>query len=212
MPPINLTDAQSALQEKARLRRAYEAQDAAAAGKGGFPNNSGGMTEWKTWKRVAWSNGNGRAGNGSKGPETRDKQVSAVEPDSCLLCQPMTAAEEKALLGAKFGVTPSANEINGEINGTGTKVPTTPPPLMPCPPVSYIQEMREEDARVSRMVLADAFVPLGDSGFSPDDGKRFPREDLKRGSSLNGVTEEGYGGEEVNGTGLETPGPPKPVE
>ncbi|KAJ7580844.1 hypothetical protein C8J56DRAFT_896199 [Mycena floridula] len=158
------------------------------------------------------SNGNGRLGNKRQGSgNERQGSLSGrarpTPPVSAAGQKPMTAAEEKALLGAKFGVTPSASRINGGINGTGTKVPTTPPPLMPCPPVSYIPETQEEDARVSRMVLVDAFVPLGDSGCSPDDGKRFPREDLKRGSSSNGVTEGGYGGEEVNGTGLKTPGP-----
>ncbi|KAJ7580945.1 hypothetical protein C8J56DRAFT_1057916 [Mycena floridula] len=41
------------------------------------------------------------------------------------------------------------NGING--NGGAVKVPTTPPPLIPRPSVSYIQETQEEDARSRRL-------------------------------------------------------------
>ncbi|KAJ7580927.1 hypothetical protein C8J56DRAFT_896276 [Mycena floridula] len=129
--------------------------------------------------------GSERQGSGNERQASLTGRARPTPPASAAGQKPMTAAEDKALLGAKFGITPSANGINA---GTGTKVPTTPPPLMPRPPVSYIQETQEEDARVSRMVLADAVVPL---------------DDINRGSTLNGVTEQ------VNG--IKMPGPPPPL-
>jgi hypothetical protein len=83
----------------------------------------------------------------------------------------MSAAEEKAMLAAKFNSvgrgSPNANgNGNGSANGgsstppsldsvssgaqSATNSPLTPaqlPPLMPRPPDAYIQETREEDAR-----------------------------------------------------------------
>ncbi|KAJ7572157.1 hypothetical protein C8J56DRAFT_1079114 [Mycena floridula] len=210
MPPINLTDAQSALQEKARLRRAYEALPAL-----GLSTDAGSAIaekervrrKYEMQDRVAsnpnpnqssvlsppvspnqgsgipgngspGSNGNGRPGNKRQGSGNERQgsltgRARPTPPVSAAGQKPMMAAEEKALLGAKFGVTPSANGINGGINGTGTKVPTTPPPLMPCPPVSYIQETWEEDARMTEEVsprrCQEGFVGITEEGYGVSD-------------------------------------------
>ncbi|KAJ7580871.1 hypothetical protein C8J56DRAFT_896224 [Mycena floridula] len=245
-PGVGLSaDAGSAIAEKERLRRKYEMQDReagangpirAAGANGPIPPGANGPIPPPRQSSVLLppvspNQGSGRPGNERQGSGNErqasgnERQASGNErqasltgrarptpPASAAGQKPMTAAEEKALLGAKFGVAPtSANGINGGgINGgTGTKVPTTPPPLMPRPPVSYIQETQEEDPRVSRMV-AHAVVPM-------DDVKRDSTlDDFKRGSTLDGVAEEGYrGAEEVNGikmAGPPPPLPPKPAE
>ena len=79
----------------------------------------------------------------------------------------LTAAEEKALLRAKFEARDSGNtrkspppptipngSASAVTNGTTSPTvttPSTPPPLKPRPPVEYIKETQEEDARLSRL-------------------------------------------------------------
>ena len=70
----------------------------------------------------------------------------------------LTAAEEKALLKAKYEARdggrkttqPITNGGTSNSNGPSSATPSTPPPLMPRPPVEYIKETQEEDARLSR--------------------------------------------------------------
>ena len=71
--------------------------------------------------------------------------------------RPLTAAEEKAQLRAKYEAEEqTASSINGHAAdappsrhpyATATPTSGTPPPLMPRPPVEYIQETQEADIR-----------------------------------------------------------------
>ncbi|KAF9462710.1 hypothetical protein BDZ94DRAFT_1290119 [Collybia nuda] len=86
----------------------------------------------------------------------------------------MTAAEEKALLKAQYaaedaraakpranGYGPGRPESSSARSQPPPSTPPPPPPLMPRPPVEYIQETQEEDARVSRFV-GNGTLPLDD--------------------------------------------------
>ena len=72
----------------------------------------------------------------------------------------LTAAEEKALLKAKFEAFDSGRKATQQPPApvmpfsppNGFPAPTlTPPPLMPRPPAEYIKETQEEDARLSKL-------------------------------------------------------------
>ena len=125
----------SALSEKELLRRRYEEQDAAALAQQQHPPTPP-----------------IRAINGSRLPPL---------PPSGSGSRPLTAAEEKAQLRAKYAA--EEQHANGNSNGNGyasasasgstsalfpPSTDPSPPPLMPRPPVQYIQETQEEDARV----------------------------------------------------------------
>ncbi|KAF8163766.1 hypothetical protein B0H34DRAFT_795424 [Crassisporium funariophilum] len=91
----------------------------------------------------------------------------------------LTAAEEKALLRAKYDARDTRKPtpvVNGTpaVNGASPPMPSTPPPLMPRPPVEYIKETQEEDARVSRLA---GEVPMLDGA---------PKQNGASGSSSNG--------------------------
>ncbi|KAG6815951.1 hypothetical protein H0H87_009997 [Tephrocybe sp. NHM501043] len=97
----------------------------------------------------------------------------------------LTAAEEKALLRAQYaaqdarakqqqqqqqptyetpyenGVGSSRPSLSGVVTNSAPTTPPPPPPLMPRPPVEYIQETQEEDARVSRHAM-NGTIPADD--------------------------------------------------
>jgi len=87
----------------------------------------------------------------------------------------LSAIEEKALLKARYeaeenNALPNGNSSPppsfGEIpikNGANNFTAPTPPPLMPRPPVHYIQETQEEDARVRDSVGQEATLPTLDN-------------------------------------------------
>lgn len=81
----------------------------------------------------------------------------------------LTAAEEKALLKAKFEAFDSSRKGSQQPpalvtplsppNGLPAPV-LTPPPLMPRPPAEYIKETQEEDARLSKITgVLDEVTP-----------------------------------------------------
>ncbi len=74
----------------------------------------------------------------------------------------MTAAEEKAMLKAKYAMEDQVNGSSGSIASSSSSSVPAPPPLMPRPPAEYIQETQEEDERVSRMVHEDGALALDD--------------------------------------------------
>jgi hypothetical protein len=132
-PPAQ-SSVMNALSEKELLRRRYEEQDAAA------------LAQQQPLPPPP------RAVNGSRLPPPAPPSGSGFRP--------LTAAEEKAQLRAKYAA--EEQQTNGHGNGSpsasssGFPFPPngdpSPPPLMPRPPVEYIQETQEEDARVRYLV------------------------------------------------------------
>ena len=121
----------SALSEKELLRRRYEEQDAAALAQQPHPVPPP------------------RAVNGSRLPPPVPPSGSGFRP--------LTAAEEKAQLRAKYAAEEQQandNAASASASAFGSTSPPppgvepSPPPLMPRPPAEYIQETQEEDARV----------------------------------------------------------------
>jgi len=207
-------DARTQLAEKERLQRDYEARDAAAAKPGSledapaYSHNpepqpltgtiiQSAIAEKEMLRRKFEMMDAQARGSPSQPP----RQASPVQPKTRPTPAPptssriLTAAEEKAMLRARFEAEDSAQApppapepspppqingysyVNGYTNGThagpstpSPSVPTfnpppAPPPLAPKPPAAYIQETQEEDARVSRYVNAGA--PLPDLDYKP---------------------------------------------
>ncbi|KAG1756845.1 uncharacterized protein EDB91DRAFT_1262397 [Suillus paluster] len=132
--PPGQSPATNGLSEKELLRRRYEEQDAVALSQQQQPH--------PTPPRVV---------NGSRLP-------APPGPPSGGGSRPLTAAEEKAQLRAKYAAedrqtngsaSPSASgSISHHPLPSSALAPPPPPPLMPRPPAEYIQETQEEDARV----------------------------------------------------------------
>ncbi|KDR69329.1 hypothetical protein GALMADRAFT_104297 [Galerina marginata CBS 339.88] len=156
----------NALEEKEAMRRKFEARDNAQARVNPAP---------QTPPRANSNPASGGSSGGIEGSSSPGRSPSAnaagfrptpVPPGGSRV---LTAAEEKALLRAKYEArdsgnrkpTPSPVTTNGvpPLNGSSGAGPTTPPPLMPRPPVEYIKETQEEDARLSRL---NGEVPLLD--------------------------------------------------
>ncbi|KAF9076725.1 hypothetical protein BDP27DRAFT_1413877 [Rhodocollybia butyracea] len=158
--PLTDTSIQSAIAEKEMLRRKFEMQDAQARAAPGSPSQP---------PRQA-------------SPTFRSRPTPAPPSSNRVL----TAAEEKAMLRARFEAEDSAppaptpatpppqingySHVNDYTNGApgpstpSPSIPTfntppAPPPLAPKPPAAYIQETQEEDARVSRYVNSAAPLP-----------------------------------------------------
>ena len=211
-PPFNPSVIpQSHLSEKERLRRAYEANDAAARARQNAspppplsPPSHGQYTsaleEKEALRRKFEERDNAQARaalvsqtplrDGSFGPgsdsaaaersptSVRSPSAKAAGsrptplPPTAGASRVLTAAEEKALLRAKLEARDAQTNrkpaINGNHNSSAPHVPTTPPPLMPRPPVEYIKETQEEDARVSR--FNDGEGPVFD--ISPSSSRR----------------------------------------
>lgn len=130
-PPVQ-SSATSALSEKELLRRRFEERDAAALAQQ-QPQSSP-----------------PRAVNGSHLPPPPVTPIASG-------FKPLTAAEEKAQLRAKYAA--EEQQVNGNVSTSpsgfishhplnAVPSPPPPPPLMPRPPAEYIQETQEEDARV----------------------------------------------------------------
>lgn len=224
---VPVVDARTQLAEKERLRREYEARDAAAVAQRpsvdnvpAYSEDSSGsqpltgtiirsaIAEKEMLRRKFEMQDAQAAGSPSQPPRqaspVQSKSRPAPAPPSSTTRVP-TAAEEKAMLRARFEAEESApshntpaitappqinsyNYVNGYTNGTraGPSTPSlptftpppAPPPLAPKPPASYIQETQEEDARVSRYVNSAAPIPGLDS-YS------IPNGSLSRNTSAN---------------------------
>jgi len=175
----------NALEEKEALRRKFEARDRAQ----------------KAQAAAATPPPPVRANNGNDLPPAFDEGSSSPSrspnanttgfrptplPPASGSSRVLTAAEEKALLRAKYEARdsvrkpaqqppapqPAVNGLSSAINGTSAAAatPSTPPPLMPRPPVEYIKETQEEDARLSRLngdiPVLDDISPLKTNGAS----------------------------------------------
>ena len=203
-PPFNSSVIpQSHLSEKERLRRAYEANDAAARARQNAspppplsPPSHGQYTsalEEKEALRKKFEERDNAQAKGALVPQTPPRDgnfgpstnTGAAErspssgrsrptplPPTAGTSRVLSAAEEKALLRAKLEARDAQTNrrpaINGNHNASAPNVPTTPPPLMPRPPVEYIKETQEEDARVAR--LNDREGPIID--ITPSNSRR----------------------------------------
>lgn len=218
-PPFNTSVIpQSHLSEKERLRRAYEANDAAArARQNASPpppllsppthnQYTSALEEKEALRKKFEERDNAQARGALVTPQTPPRNggfgpgfnsgadrspTSGVSPRGSNRPTPLppsagtsqrvlTAAEEKALLRAKLEARDAAEAnrnkptINGNNNNHSSAAPITPPPLMPRPPVEYIKETQEEDARVSRLndgeigpVLYDGSTPSSSQRGTP---------------------------------------------
>ena len=204
-PPFNPSSVipQSHLSEKERLRRAYEASDAAARARQNpspppppllsppshnqytsaleekealrkkFEERDNAQAKGAMATQTLPRDGGGGGGgfvpstperSPSSGRSPRGSRPTPLPPSASTTSRVLSAAEEKALLRAKLearDAQSAANNNNNQkpgINGSSynnnlnsSSSPITPPPLMPRPPVEYIKETQEEDARVLRM-------------------------------------------------------------
>ncbi|KAF9220194.1 hypothetical protein BS17DRAFT_739755 [Gyrodon lividus] len=199
---------ESGLSEKERLRRRFEEQDAAA---------------------LAQQQQQGQPPQPPP-PRTNGVRAPAVPPPATNGFKPLTAAEEKAQLRAKYEAEDRGTP-NGTPNGIGngslfasqqshhhpyangapsSDPPPPPPPLLPRPPVEYIQETQEEDMRGRH---------YGDLGAGFDDALggfltvrsasllSNPRLDIRPFTPFDA----GFGYEaRRSGSGLSRPPPPPP--
>jgi hypothetical protein len=181
-PPFNDPPSQQPawLNEKEKLRRAYEAQDEARmqseaapspisqmtpplhiTSSGSLPSFAGPSSSSSTMYEKEMLRGRHESQDSADGvssssppksPPTRASRSIPVPPATGN-SRPLTAAEEKAQLRRKY-MSEDQTPQSPTSNGTGppnASSASSPPPLMPKPPKEYIRETREEDARVSRM-------------------------------------------------------------
>jgi len=157
----------NALEEKEALRKKFEARDNSQAKGTLTPQPPPKATSVGGSVANASSAANGRAPSPGRSPSTNARPTPLPPATSRVL----SAVEEKALLRAKFEARDApANRRPALTNGNSLSspaVPSTPPPLMPRPPVEYIKETQEEDARVSRL---NGEVPVID--LTPDTSRR----------------------------------------
>lgn len=139
-----------ALKEKEALRRKYAARDAARAGSQPVPNP-------QTPPPPVRSATQDSPATPMRSPGPNSSFRPTPVPPAASPQRVLTAAEEKAMLQAKFDARDNAGRKPGPpaVNGNGPMANTNgapaPPPLAPRPPVEYIKETQEEDARVSRL-------------------------------------------------------------
>lgn len=167
--------------EKERFRRAFEARDAFQARNGTSPMSAEGSHDYTAPPPVPYGAPPAINGytpsppvNGYDSPPPIDpwaqpppighvagraQPLPPAAPDS----RPMTAAEEKAMLRARY-----AQEEGGSSSSAAPSYPAAPPPpppLAPRPPREYIQETRDEDLRLQRALasptgIANVDLPL----------------------------------------------------
>ncbi|KAF8912235.1 hypothetical protein CPB84DRAFT_1841909 [Gymnopilus junonius] len=152
----------SALEEKEAMRKKFEARDAqVAAARAPSTPPQPPPRQNNVTPPVGSSRGNdGSSSPGrSPGANATGFRPTPVPPSPGPAgSRILTAAEEKALLKAKFEARdagrstpkPATPVANGASSASGAP-PHTPPPLMPRPPADYIKETQEEDARLSRL-------------------------------------------------------------
>ncbi|KAF9473857.1 hypothetical protein BDN70DRAFT_885453 [Pholiota conissans] len=201
----------SALEEKEAARRRFAARDAQFAKANATPTATpppAAVVESKppsTPPPNGVSSSPGRSPNGNTG-----FRPTPLPPANA---QVLTAAEEKALLKAKMEARDAGRKppTNGAVppaktNGLAPQPPaltTTPPPLMPRPPVEYIKETQEEDARLSK--LNGEHANLGDG--APKVNGALPPSGAAVALDMKPFTPFRAGFDTTTGT----PGPPPPL-
>jgi hypothetical protein len=163
------------LSEKEKLRRAYEAQDAAASSiqsppapdYDSPPSARSALMEKEILRRKfeAQDASDLAYVNGGPAPQPPPRKASVPQPSTpppiAGSSRILSAVEEKARLKAKYDAEERQNSAaNGSTSpppsfgqlsvkrSADILMPPAPPPLMPRPPAEYIQETQEEDARV----------------------------------------------------------------
>lgn len=204
----------NALEEKEALRRKFAARDAQVAKANATippPVVTDNTAVPSTPPPQGGSSSPARSPNGNNGFRPAPLPPSANAQGSRVL----TAVEEKALLRAKFeardgGRKPSTNgAVPVKTTGPTSQLqPSTPPPLMPRPPVEYIKETQEEDARLSKF---NGEVPSLDDGVPKHNGaggsSSLPPSGADIGLDMKPFTPFRAGFE----TSAATPGPPPPL-
>ncbi|KAJ6623396.1 hypothetical protein B0H10DRAFT_787600 [Mycena sp. CBHHK59/15] len=234
----------SRLPEKERLRRAYAAQDAAAALQNNKPANdspppfssnvsSKGLSEKEILQRKFDSQDAQARSASAPRPPPRKVSNSSIAgrptPAPPGAAKILTALEEKALLKAKYDAEDNSSTPKPKVNGNGNgsavytnggglsspsssasapPTPPVPPPLMPRPPVEYIQETQEEDARVSRFVTAGVLPPMDEEAALPT--SLSPSSSLLRKSASPGLDIQPFT-PFTSGFDAKLPGPPPPL-
>ncbi|KAJ8522888.1 hypothetical protein ONZ45_g605 [Pleurotus djamor] len=203
--------------EKERLRRFYAEQDALAAAPAASapPTDSDAPPYVESGSSVRPTPTPPPRTNGTNSRSRPHPKPPGGAPSSRLL----TAAEEKALLRARYEAdnasarSESPQSVYTHRSNTSPPPPpsssppppsfppSAPPPLMPRPPLEYIQETREEDARVSRIAGNGNIFPLLDEPPPP------PRS-MSVGIDLRPFTPFGTTFEP---NGIKAPGPPPPL-
>jgi hypothetical protein len=170
-PPFAAASASSSVKpswmnEKEKLRRAYEAQDAAAMAQeisaasppsvvASLSVGSSNRPPFSGEKEISRKDGSGGLKGSSSLPlglaASPAKRLIPSPPVTAGAPKSLTAAEEKALLKAKYVTEDSSAPQNGHLSPPSS-TQDKPPPLMPRPPVAYIKETQEEDARVSKLI------------------------------------------------------------
>lgn len=157
----------NAQEEKEALRKKFEARDAQMAARPSSPPHS-------PPRANGVSAGDGKSSPRSPNAMTGGSRPPPTPPVSASgHTHILTAAEEKALLKAKYETYGSGRKVTPQASTRkGTSIPTTPPPpppLMPRPPAEYIKETQEEDARLSQLngVLDGVTLLNGASSSSP---------------------------------------------
>ncbi|KAI0310260.1 hypothetical protein OF83DRAFT_889090, partial [Amylostereum chailletii] len=198
------------ISEKERYRRAFEARDAAAARAAGSPPPPVDYDAGPP-PPVIYDAPNGYGPRHSPSsqapvdggspppwhftppptiPPHLRQRTQPMPPANTSPQRPLTAAEEKAMLRARFDAEEqgqgSPPPPQPHTNGRGSASPPpftsslssesappgpdTPPPLMPRPPADYIKQTQEEDARLAALALEEeeaARRGLGVGRFGP---------------------------------------------
>jgi hypothetical protein len=213
------------LAEKEKLRRAFEAQDAAAYSQQipaydsrpsslsapdytpPEPSGSGHLSEKERLRRKYEAQDAAALVNPPQPPPRRPSIQQSLPPPPTGSSSILSAVEEKARLKAMYEAEerqrsapngsppPSSDNSTMRQGATGTINVGPPPPLMPRPPAEYIQETQEEDARV-RDTVAEHDIAHSKIQNIPRELDLGPFSPFMAGS-LNGISDP--------------PGPPPPL-
>ena len=192
----------SAASEKELLRRRFEAQDSVA---NRVPGPVAPQTPPRNGSLLASSATPARSGSVVSTSSSFRSRPTPLPPIADGNEQRvLSAAEEKALLRAKYEAQDSASSgeapppmyLNGYVSAlasasssaasgaphsSGLSYPSSPrlgspPPLLPRPPQEYIKETQEEDARVSRMTMNGTMRLEGEGKAEPRKPKQHHQQ------------------------------------
>lgn len=161
--------------EKERFRRAFEARDAFAARQGTSPMSAEGSHDYTGPPPAAYDSPPAINGYTSSPPVDEYGSPPPIDhwdqpppaghvagraqplPPAAPEARPMTAAEEKAMLRARYAQEEGGSSSSPAPPPVFSAPP--PPPLAPRPPREYIQETRDEDLRLQRALASPSGLP-----------------------------------------------------